>query len=65
MTSSAEPSTRRCFTVFALGLFAVVLAEVAVAVIASFPAGLTWDEAVDAFVVTNTPSVSRARRRAY
>ncbi len=53
MTSSAEPSTRRCFTVFALGLFAVVLAEVAVAVIAAFPAGLTWDEAVDAFVVTN------------
>src|SRR4051794_34932592 len=51
MTSGAEPSTRRRFTVVAFGLFAVVLVEVAVAVIAAVPAGLTWDEAVNAFVV--------------
>lgn len=53
MTSDVALSIRRRWTMTAFGLLAVVLAEAAVAALAAYPAGLTWGEAVDAFVVTN------------
>jgi hypothetical protein len=55
MTSGGEApagrTRRRAIASFAL--FALVLVEAGVAVVAAALAGLTWDEAVDGFVVTN------------
>ncbi|MEU7833795.1 histidine kinase [Nonomuraea sp. NPDC049129] len=51
--SATSPAQTRWPAVLAAGLFGIALAEVAVAVIGSAVAGMTWIEAWDHFVVTN------------
>ncbi|MEV1244471.1 histidine kinase [Nonomuraea sp. NPDC049750] len=51
--SATSPAQARWPVVLAAGLFGIAVAEVAVAVIGSAVAGMTWIEAWDHFVVTN------------